>query len=123
MSLLEEVLKKGFMREEFQHAAVCVEARPATAVADAAIKDAVTNPPRSSLPVLAESFEAYNTRKAMSDDALAECFTDTKSVIYGREGTVVRPCVFLCFFYIFNNFQNFQYILDKEHCQHLLKKH
>ena len=71
------------MREEFQHAAVCVEARPATAVADAAIKDAVTNPPRSSLPVLAESFEAYNTRKAMSDDTLAECFTDTSSVVYG----------------------------------------
>ena len=78
MSLLEEVLKQGFLKEEMQHAAVCVEARPATAVADAS-----ATPPNSSLPMLTESFEAYNTRKAMSDATLAECFTDTKAVLYG----------------------------------------
>ena len=61
-----------------QHAAVCVEARPATAVADANATS-----PESSLPMLTESFELYNSRKAVSDDALAECFSDSNAVVYG----------------------------------------
>ena len=66
MYLLEDVLKEGFLKEEMQRAAVCVEARPSSAVAG------VEAAPNLSFPQLTESFGNYNVRKSSADEELAE---------------------------------------------------
>ena len=76
--MLEEVLSKGFLKEEMQHVAVCVEYKP-SAVTESSY---VTNPD-SSLPMLSESFEAYNKRKSRADELLSACFQEHGLVLYG----------------------------------------
>ena len=76
--MLEEVLSKGFLKEEVQHVAVCVESKP-SAVAEISY---VTNPD-SSLPMLSESFDAYNKRKSRADALLSECFKGHDVVVCG----------------------------------------
>ena len=77
MSLLEDVLKDGFLKEEMQHAAVCVEARSSSAVAGGEAASDL------SLAPLTESFGEYNARKAVADEELAECFSAHPIVLYG----------------------------------------
>ena len=77
MSLLEDVLKDGFLKEEMQHAAVCVEARSSSAVAGGEAASDL------SLAPLTESFGEYNARKSVADEELAECFSGHPIVLYG----------------------------------------
>ena len=65
------------MKEEVQHAAVCVEARPPSVVVD---KEAAFH---MTLSQLTESFTEYNVRKSSADEELAECFSTTQAVLYG----------------------------------------
>ena len=75
--MLEDVLKDGFLKEEMQHAAVCVEARPPSTVVD---KEAAFHLTPAQLT---ESFGDYNARKSLADEELAECFSGQPIVLYG----------------------------------------
>ena len=86
MSLLEDVLKDGFLKEEMQHAAVCVEAQPSAVAGGKAASDL-------SLAPLTESFGEYNARKSLADEELAECFSGHPIVVYG---TISHSHMSLC---------------------------
>ena len=79
-SLVEEVLSKGFLKEDVEHAAVCVESRPVDVSASDLARD--TNP-QSTFPMIKQSFTEYNNEKCRADVLLSEVVKDGSAILYG----------------------------------------
>ena len=79
-ALAEDVLARGFLKDDVEHMAVCIEARPAEVSAQ---KYGCTTNPDSTFPVLTQSFTEYNIHKCRADVILSECIKDGAPVVYG----------------------------------------
>ena len=79
-ALAEDVLARGFLKDDVEHMAVCIEARPAEVSAQ---NHGCTTNPDSTFHVLTQSFAEYNIHKCRADVILSECIKDGAPVVYG----------------------------------------